>query len=234
MTPIRSITLGTALLLGAAVPSSGAYVLDGITGGTFGASSTDITGSTASVTLFNTPISIADRESAIRFQTGAHPSTLEELEFHITVRDFTDLAPIHVTLSTGASAPGGTGTVNLGSVVPPSTTNFNQTLGLNGNSTPLAPNTEYWLHFTTNGTDANYSLATSNLLNTTGNWAVTDVAYTHPPATPWTSINGIHPAIRLDVVETVPEPAPLLLGSLGLMMLFKRRRPNLPTSATSR
>lgn len=219
-------TLGIAVALAAS--ASGALVLDAITNASLGGASTNLTGPDTSINLFGTPIPLPDNQVAVRFSTGAYAATLDQLDFALNLSNPNFLDPVQVTLSSGPTAPGGLSPITVGTATPVSTTlgGFTQVLTISpGAPVSLIPNTEYWLHFTVTGSQTFYALASSNTENAIGTWDFTEVWTLQPQTSPsWGPINGLTPAVRLHATESVPEPVTALLGSLGLLLVLRRRR----------
>lgn len=205
-------------------PAKAAVVLDAITGATLGGTSANITGPDTAISFFGSPLPFPNNQAAVRFQTGAFPATLDQVDFRLNIQNATNIHPVQVVLSTGATAPGGTNPIVVGTVTPTPPGAFGQTLTVAPpGGIALAANTEYWLHFTTTGSNPFYSIASSDNVTSTGSWALTEVWRIQPP-NPWTEIAGLTPAIRLSATETVPEPSAALLGLAGALLLLRRRR----------
>lgn len=167
--------------------------------------------------------SLADREVAFSFTTGSQDVRLTELVFAIAIGKLI-LDPIRFTLSTGASAPGGTNPLIIGSVTPPSSSPTNQTLTLIPQTTVLLEdNTTYWMHVTVPNGAAVYSFQNTNSQSIDPEWSLGNT-WSRSPGNPWIELDsGPQARIRMSVVP-VPEPAAALMGGCGLLMLLRRRR----------
>jgi hypothetical protein len=164
--------------------------------------------------------SFADREVAFSFTSGDYDTTLNKIEFYVSIGK-PILGPIQMTLSTGSSVPGGNDSVVLGSVTPASTSPTVQLLEI----TPLIPatltaNTLYWIHVTVPSGGAVYSFANTNTPQTESGWSLGN-SWSRTPSTAWSELDS-GPVARIRL--TVPEPSSALLGGLGLLLLLKRKR----------
>lgn len=202
------------------VPSigRGAVVIDNLATGTQSYSAS-ISGPEAPGFFFGT---FEDREVAFSFTTGSTAVYLTELTFVIAIgNSFRD--PIQLTMSTGASVPGGVGPVVLGSVTP-ATSPTSQTLTLNPTVPPLlSASTLYWIHVTVPAGKAIYSFANTNTPVIEPGWSL-GTTWEQSPLSSWSELtSGPRARIRM-TVDPIPEPgAALLLGSLGAIVLVKRR-----------
>ncbi len=214
----RFLIIACTSFLLAAQQSQAVVVIDNLAVGTqsFAAS---LSGPTA-VSFFSGPFN--DREVAFSFTTGPDASALTELAFVASMgnplRD-----PIQLTLSTGATVPGGVDPVIIGSVTP-ATSPTTQILSVSP-TIPLAldVNTLYWIHFTVPTGGAIYSTSNSNAPTAAPGWALGNTWFS-TPSSGWSDLtSGPVARIRLSV-EPVPEPTAALLGGLGCLTLLKRRR----------
>lgn len=208
-----------------AISAPAAIVFDSITNGTFGGASTTITGPNSALIVFGTPSPFPNHEVAVEFQTGPLPSTLDQLEFALNTGLSPSTDAVDVSLSTGATAPGGAATVSLGSVSPTGS-NPTEILSITPTVPPsLAANSSYWLHFTTSGNAPLYSLAPIFGGGATGSWSINEVSILHPNVSPnWTTQASLIPALRIQGTEAIPEPSAILLCTLGLLASMQRRR----------
>jgi hypothetical protein len=169
-----------------------------------------------------------DREAAFNFTTGGSNAYLNELQIILAVGDAS--SPMVATLSTGASVPGGTNPVALGTFAPVSalptiqTATFTQT----PSTILLTANTEYWVHLTVPTGAGIYTMSFSDTPTYSNGYAL-DEAWGYTPAsgippTGW-NLDGTSGVarIRLDVTP-VPEPTAALLCGLGAIVLLHGRR----------
>jgi hypothetical protein len=214
---IRIAIASTLCFLPAAL--NAALVIDNIGNGSNAFSST-LSGPTATGFFFPTPFE--NREIAFSFTTGTTETYLESLSMVMNIGKGI-LDPIQIALSTGASAPGGTGTVTLGSATPVGSP-ANQTLTFMPTVPPvLQPSTLYWLHITVPSGAAVYSVPSSDGAVLASGWSL-GTTWTKTPSTAWTEGNSILGGdIRLNA-SPVPEPGTAMLGSIGMLLLIRRRR----------
>lgn len=222
---MRSLLLPSLAVSATLATAPAAIVYDSITGASIGGSSTNITGPLTAINLFGTPIPFPDNQVAVRFETGAYPATIDQLDFVLNISNPAHLDPVSVTISSGPSTPGGVGLVPLGSATPTGATNPETLTIIPSSPINLAANSQYWLHFTAVGLEPFYSLGYAFGAPATTHWTLTD-AWTYQPqtSTTWSSVSGPSPAIRIHGTETIPEPSLTLLGGLGWMLLLRRRR----------
>ncbi len=217
---IRSVTFAaTTTFFLTAIHSAAYTAIDNIGNGSNAFSHT-LSGPTA--TGFFMPVPFPDREVAYSFTTGAEDTYLDSLSFTLNTGKGI-LSPVQVVLSQGALAPGGMGSVTLGSVAP-SSSPANQVLTITpGFSTVLSASTSYWLHFTVPVGAALYSLPSSDGAVLASGWAM-GITWYKTPSSAWTDGNAsLGGDIRLNVTP-IPEPSSALLGGLGVLILLRRRR----------
>lgn len=220
---VLRLTLLSAIL--SSLYSEGATVFDSITGNTIGGNNAEITGPNSSILVFTFLVPKPDEEVAVQFQTGAFPSTFDQLDFAINSFLPTSTDPIEVSLSSGPTAPGGVNPISLGSVTPSGGGGTQVLTVAPSVPVPLAANTSYWLHFTTSGSDPIYTLGSIVGTNTSGSWSVTDVSILEPSVNPaWVTQPGLIPALRIEATESIPEPSTTLLGALGAIFALCTRR----------
>lgn len=210
-----------ACLLVLATDSHAVVVIDNLTLGTQ-SSSLNLSGPTATTGFF-TQLPFPDREIAFSFTTASADTYLTELVFAISIGK-PILDPIQWTLSTGASAPGGTNSQVIGSVAPASSSPTSQQLTLVPSTTVLLEgNTTYWMHVTVPSGGALYSFQNTNSQVFEPGWALGNT-WSKDPSNPWNELtSGPQARIRMSA-EPVPEPSALLLGGCGLALLLRRRR----------
>lgn len=219
-TRIITILAGLALL---AAPAHGVLVIDSFAGSTGGASAAS--GPTASFFFGLSPY--PDREAAFTFTTGTTDTYLDELRMSLTIGDNT--SALEATLSTGPSAPGGTGTIPLGSYAPASASPTIQTATFtqSPNSILLSANTEYWIHLSVPTGGGIYNITFTDTPAYETGWSLGDTwAFTPASGLPPTGWNqdGTSGVARIQLeVTPVPEPTAALLGGIGLLALLRRR-----------
>lgn len=217
--PVRFVPLA-ALFLVAGITSHAAVAINNLTIGTQ-SSSQSLSGPLATSGFFGSPF--PDRQVAFSFTTGNSQYHLNQLEFAIAIGGGS-LAPILATLSNGSTVPGGLNPIILGSVTPSSSTPINQILAIAPNIAPLLEaNTLYWIHYTVPAGNALYSIANTNTPTLDPGWSLGN-SWSRTPTSPWTELDsGPVPRIRM-TVTSVPEPACSLLGSIGFLLLLRRKR----------
>ena len=219
-THTHALMLALAGSLALACDSPAAVVIDNLPFGTQGFAES-LSGPDGQ-DFFGDPF--ANREVAFSFTTGIANAELTDVAFLASISS-NGTSPIQLTLSTGGSAPGGTGAVIFGSATPTGPTPVTQLLTV----TPASPaqllaNTQYWIRFTVPaGTDL-YSIQNTNTPVLTNGWSL-GTTWRSEDGLPWEEINSIlSPRVRLTATEAVPEPAPLLFSTFGLALLFRRNR----------
>jgi hypothetical protein len=218
---IRNLIIATAAVVFAPALSHATIVINNLAMGTqsFGAS---LSGPTAE---FFPGSPFDNREIAFTFTTGADVVTLTSLTFSVNV-GAPSISPIEFTLSTGSAVPGGTGALSLGSVAPLSDTPVGQTLTLTPSSTvTLNAATEYWLHVTVPAGGGIYAFNNTNTPTFAPGWSLGNTWYYEPDfGGGWTEVTS-GPKARISMnVATVPEPTTAVLGSMGALLLLRRRR----------
>lgn len=205
------------LLLLAPAIAPGTVVIDNFGTGTQGFA-TSISGP-AAVGFFGFPF--ADREVAFSFTTGQDEVWLTKLEFAVNITS--NASPIQVELSTGSAVPGGVDPVVIGSVAPASTLPTSQTLSISpAGGVHLAPSTLYWIHLTVPSGSGNYSFSNNNVPVIEPGWSLGNTWFRTGTSGIWSDLtSGPQARIRMTVV---PEPGAALLGSVGLLLVLRRRR----------
>ena len=213
------VIAGACVLLAAHSAKAAVVVIDNLASGTQSFSAS-LSGPTATG-FFGGPF--ADREVAFSFVTGSTASVLTELMFVANLGN-ANLDPIQLTLSTGASVPGGTNPVILGSVAPAQSTPTSQTMTITPTvPPPLAANTQYWVHFTVPSGGSIYTITSTNTPTYAPGWLLESIWYNAPNSS-WIDVtSGPVARIRMSV-ESVPEPESAVLGALACALFFRRRR----------
>ena len=196
-------------------------VIDNMTPGTQGFAAS-LSGPAAEVFPFDP---FPDRQVAFSFISGPGAVALSQLTFIIFLGDVY-LSPIEATLSTGSAVPGGVAALSLGTVTPAAAP-AGQVLSISpAVPIPLAPSTEYWVHFTVPAGAGLYSILNNNNPVLSSGFSLGNTWY-YDPDSSWTDItSGPQARVRLSV-EAVPEPGVALLGMLaGLAVLCRRSRVN--------
>ena len=162
-----------------------------------------------------------ESETAFTFTTGPDADALVSLESVVSIVN--SATPFVATLSTGPSVPGGTNSITIGSASPSGTFGSITTVTLTPTvPIPLAANTTYWVHYTVPTGNGWYGILhaespTTQLDFTLGtSWSKTILS-------PWSDITP-QARVRITTVNPVPEPAISLLGSIGTLLLLRRRR----------
>lgn len=207
---------GLAGVLALSCISQAAVVIDNLATGTQ-SFSLSLSGPTATGFFGG---SFADREVAFSFTTGGYDTTLNKIEFYISIGK-PILSPIQMTLSSGSSVPGGIDPVILGTVTPASVSPTVQLLDI----TPAIPatltaNTQYWIHVTVPSGGAVYSFANTNTPQIESGWSLGNT-WSRTPSSAWSELDS-GPVARIRL--TVPEPSSVLLGGMGLLLLLRRKR----------
>ncbi len=208
------------ILTAASVRSTAAVVIDNLSLGTQSFSQT-LSGPTA--TGFFLPTPMPDREVAFSFTTAGTDVYLTEFAFGVSIGKAI-LDPIRLTLSKGASVPGGIDPQVIGEVTPPATTPTSQILTLTPSlQVLLEANTQYWMHVTVPVGAAVYSFANTNNPVIEPGW-ILENSWSQNPQSPWSELtSGPQARIRM-TVDAVPEPQAALLGGFGMLVLLLRRR----------
>lgn len=217
---ILPLVAGLSLL---AKPARAVLVIDSFSGSTSGTAAAS--GPTAAFFGFDP---FPDREAALTFTTGSSAAYLDELRLSLSIGD--NSSALFASLSTGASAPGGTGTIPLGSFSPGGGGPTIQTASFTPapNSLLLAANTEYWIHLTVPTGGGIYALTFSDTPSSSGGfsqdetWAFTPTGSLPPTGWNLDSTSGVA-RMQLEVTP-VPEPAVAWLGGLGAFLMLRRRR----------
>jgi hypothetical protein len=197
-----------------------AVVIDNLTLGSQ-SSSQNLSGPTAT-TGFLTQLPFPNREVAFSFTTASADVYLTELAIGISISK-TILDPIHLTLSTGSSVPGGINPLLIGTVVPGSSSPTSQILTLlPSGSVLLLASTTYWIHLTVPSGAALYSFQNTNSQNIEPGWALGN-SWSKDPSNPWSELtSGPQARIRMSVAA-IPEPTVLGMSAVGLLFLLRRR-----------
>ena len=161
------------------------------------------------------------RESAFSFVTGTTDHYLSMLEIAVNVSN--NSVGLQASISTGSSVPGGIDEVVIGTVAPLSSAPTGQTLTFTPASTILLEgSTRYWIHLTVASGSGSYSLNNTQGQIIEPGWTLENTFYYDPGL--WTEVDsGPQARMRMSVIP-VPEPGSPLLGVLGLIFLFRRRR----------
>lgn len=196
---------------------SGAVVIDNFGAGTQGFANS-LSGPTA-VGFFGFPF--ADREVAFSFTTGQEEVWMSKLEFAVNVTSIA--SPIQLVLSTGAGVAGGVNPLVIGSVAPASGIPTSQILSINPpGGVQLSPSTLYWIHLTVPAGSGNYSFSNNNAPVVEPGWSLGSTWSRIGSTGIWSELSsGPQARIRMTVV---PEPGATLLGSIGLLIVFRRLR----------
>lgn len=220
MKTTSSLLAACFVLAATSLHSTAAIVIDNLSLGTQSFSQT-LSGPTATGFFINNPM--PDREVAFTFTTAGIDVFLTELAFGIAIGK-PILEPIRLTLSKGSSVPGGVDPMIIGEVTPPSTSPSNQILTLLPSmQVMLEANTQYWMRVTVPTGAAVYSFVNTNNQNLAPGWTLGN-SWSQNPQSPWSELtSGPQARIRM-TVEAVPEPTAALLGSVGALLLLRRRR----------
>lgn len=219
-THLKALILGLGSLLTFASACPAAVVINNLPFGTQGFSES-LSGPDGQ-DFFGDPY--INREIAFSFTTGIANAILTEVAFLTSVGG-NGTSPIKLELSTGGIAPGGSSPIVFGSATPTGSTPITQLLTITpGAPVQLLANTQYWFHFTVPvGTDV-YTILNTNTPVLTNGWSL-GTTWRSEEGMPWEEINStLSPRVRLTTIETVPEPGALLLGSVSLILLFRRNR----------
>lgn len=208
-----------AALLLAPSASPAAVVINNLSGGTQGFSES-LSGPDG---LDDFGFPFQNHEIAFSFTTSSATVNLTEIAFLASIGG-AGLSPIRLTLSAGASAPGGTAPVVLGSVTPGGNVPITQLLSVSPSSlVTLAANTTYWVHFTVPSGPDIYTVLSANQPVVEPGWSL-GTTWRTDEFTPWEEINSIlHPRVRL-TVQAVPEASSFLIASLSAVLAISMRR----------
>ena len=214
---LLALTIVLSSLLLCNQNASATVVINNLTGGTQGFAAS-LSGPDT-LDFFGGPFE--NREFAFSFTTGSVTVLLTEFVFQVYIDT---ISPIQIDLSTGTNAPGGTGTIGLGSVEPTSLSPAFQFLTLTPSLSPtLQANTQYWIHMTVPSGAGNYSVLNGNAPIVNPGWTLGNSYFTSPGDS-WNELtSGPVARVRL-TVEEVPEPCVGFLSGMGLLLILRRRR----------